>query len=226
MYVVLYETLTMLEKKYVVGEDGSEFTLDAFLATSIFTRSDLSPLLIPQNNTDTLLPLPKSPLQVPQWVPLIFETYCQLPNNLTGGTALSVEASVSQTKANHLRPQRTGYELLIATLDQWTRIAGKLLILFFFFSSKGLWSKLFIKHYNTRNKNLWRQVILLCTMSRCEWIASFSFWDFFHLWNWHSNCSLKLLGWALAFAERNNPSINKGIIKNIYNSNYFNITAL
>lgn len=66
MYVVLYETLTMLEKKYVVGEDGSEFTLDAFLATSIFTRSDLSPLLIPQNNTDTLLPLPKSPLQVPQ----------------------------------------------------------------------------------------------------------------------------------------------------------------
>lgn len=67
MYVVLYETLTMLEKKCVVGEDGSkEFTLDAFLATSIFTRSDLSPLLIPQNNTDTLLPLPKSPLQVPQ----------------------------------------------------------------------------------------------------------------------------------------------------------------
>lgn len=164
-----------------------------------------------------LLPLQKSTSEVPQWASLIFKTYCQLPNNLTSGTALLVEASVSQTKANHLRPQRTGYELLIATLDQGTRIAGKLLILFYFFFSKGLWSKLFIKHYNTRNKNLWRQVILLCTMSRCEWIASFSFQDFFHLWNWHSNCSLKRLGWAIAFSARNNPSITKGNIKNIYN---------
>lgn len=93
-------------------------------------------LLITQNNTDTPPPMQKSTSEVLQWASLIFKTYCQLPNNLSSGTALLVEASVSQTKAIHLRPQRTGYELLIATLDQWTRIAGKLLILFYFFSAK------------------------------------------------------------------------------------------
>lgn len=98
-----------------------------FLATSIFTWSDCRLCSSPK-----IIPAP----QVPQWVSLIFEMYCQLPNNLTSGTAPLVEASVSQTKANHLRPQRTGYELLIATLDQWTRIAGKLLILFFFSPAK------------------------------------------------------------------------------------------
>lgn len=37
IYLVLYETLTMLEKKYVVGEDGSEeLTLDAFLSNFYF----------------------------------------------------------------------------------------------------------------------------------------------------------------------------------------------
>lgn len=37
IYLVLYETLTILEKKYTVGEDGSEeFTLDAFLSNFYF----------------------------------------------------------------------------------------------------------------------------------------------------------------------------------------------
>lgn len=131
-YLVLDETsLTMLEKKRTWwGKMEVRNLLQMpFLATSIFTWSDCRLCSSPK-----IIPAP----QVAQWVSLIFETYCQLPNNLTSGTALLVEASVSQTKANHLRPQRTGYELLIATLDQWTRIAGKLLILFFFLQQRPL----------------------------------------------------------------------------------------
>ena len=37
IHLVLYETLTMLKKKHVVGEDGSkELTLDAFLSNFYF----------------------------------------------------------------------------------------------------------------------------------------------------------------------------------------------